>query len=185
VNSTDAQKDSGEIGILKTSAVTFGVFDPNQHKVVVSEEVERVAVPVKADRLIVSRMNTRDLVGANAYTARSFPDLFLPDRLWQVEPNDEKDISMQWLSYVFNFQWKNGVFASLATGTSASMKNLSKGSIFNMELAFPKIKEQKEIAEILSTIDEKISVNKKLKEKLTLLKKGLMQDLLSGKVRTV
>jgi len=30
---------------------------------------------------------------------------------------------------------------------------------------------------------EKISVNKKLKEKLTLLKKGLMQDLLSGNKR--
>jgi len=45
------------------------------------------------------------------------------------------------------------------------------------------IKEQKEIAEILSAVDEKISINKKLKAKLTLLKKGLMQDLLSGKVR--
>ena len=49
----------------------------------------------------------------------------------------------------------------------------------------PEYKEQKEIAEILSAVDEKIWVNKKLKEKLTLLKKGLMQDLLSGKVRTL
>lgn len=184
VNSRDVQKADGEIGILKTSAVTFGVFDPNQHKTVVSEEVPRVAVPVKAHRLIVSRMNTRDLVGANAYTSKSFSDLFLPDRLWQVEPKDERNISMHWLSYIFNLQWKNGIFASMATGTSASMKNLSKGSILNMELAFPRVEEQKEIAEILSAVDEKISVNMKLKEKLTLLKKGLMQDLLSGKVRT-
>lgn len=49
--------------------------------------------------------------------------------------------------------------------------------------ALPAYKEQEEIAEILSAVDEKISVNKKLKEKLTLFKKGLMQDLLSGKVR--
>jgi len=47
----------------------------------------------------------------------------------------------------------------------------------------PEYVEQKKIAEILSIVDEKILVNKKLKEKLTLLKKGLMQDLLSGKVR--
>ena len=45
------------------------------------------------------------------------------------------------------------------------------------------INEQKEIVKILSAIDEKISVNKKIKEKLTKLKKGLMSDLLSGKVR--
>ncbi len=44
--------------------------------------------------------------------------------------------------------------------------------------------EQQKIAEILSAVDEKILVNKKLKEKLTQLKKGLSQDLLSGKVRT-
>lgn len=49
--------------------------------------------------------------------------------------------------------------------------------------ALPAPREQKEIAEILSAVDEKISVNKKLKEKLTLLKKGLMQDLLSGNKR--
>lgn len=47
----------------------------------------------------------------------------------------------------------------------------------------PIYKEQQKIAEILSAVDEKISINKKLKNKLTLLKKGLMQDLLSGKVR--
>lgn len=52
------------------------------------------------------------------------------------------------------------------------------------ELAVPKTRsEQEEIAEILSAIDEKISINKKLKSKLIQLKKGLAQDLLSGKVR--
>ncbi|MBI2046158.1 MAG: restriction endonuclease subunit S [Parcubacteria group bacterium] len=52
---------------------------------------------------------------------------------------------------------------------------------FNIPL--PAKPEQQKITEIFSAVDEKISVNKKLKEKLTLLKKGLMQDLLSGKVR--
>ncbi len=51
-------------------------------------------------------------------------------------------------------------------------------------IPLPDAKEQRKIAEILSSVDEKISVNQKLKDKLTLLKKGLMQDLLSGKVRT-
>ncbi|MBM4177273.1 restriction endonuclease subunit S, partial [Candidatus Gribaldobacteria bacterium] len=47
----------------------------------------------------------------------------------------------------------------------------------------PSINKQKQIVKVLSVVDEKIAINKKLKEKLTLLKKGLMQDLLSGKVR--
>jgi restriction endonuclease S subunit len=61
--------------------------------------------------------------------------------------------------------------------------NVSGPQLESIEIPLLDMSEQKEIAEILSAVDEKISVNKKLKEKLTLLKKGLMQDLLSGKVK--
>jgi len=72
-----------------------------------------------------------------------------------------------------------------AKGTGSTVKGIRLEDFKSLEIALTTNKtEQKEIAEILSFVDEKISVNKKLKEKLTLLKKGLMQDLLSGKVRT-
>lgn len=61
-----------------------------------------------------------------------------------------------------------------------TMSILNKGMLMSVKLPIPKKKEQEEIAEILSSVDEKISVNKKLLEKQTQLKKGLMQDLLSG-----
>ncbi len=54
----------------------------------------------------------------------------------------------------------------------------------DLDISFPEdVEEQKEIVKILSAVDKKISVNKKLKDKLTQLKKGLMSDLLGGKVR--
>jgi type I restriction enzyme S subunit len=70
-------------------------------------------------------------------------------------------------------------------GTGTGVPTLNRNIVHKEIVAVPKYAEQKKIAEILSTVDEKILVNKKLKEKLTLLKKGLMQDLLSGKVRTI
>lgn len=72
-----------------------------------------------------------------------------------------------------------------ALGTGGTVKGIKASTLRKLEIFKPSKKEQKEIAEILSAVDEKISVNKKLKAKLTLLKKGLMQDLLSGKVRTI
>ncbi|MDP2631208.1 MAG: restriction endonuclease subunit S [Candidatus Uhrbacteria bacterium] len=66
----------------------------------------------------------------------------------------------------------------------STQKFIALGVIRQILITVPSITEQKEIAEILSSIDEKIMVNRKLKEKFTLLKKGLMWDLLSGKVRT-
>jgi len=61
---------------------------------------------------------------------------------------------------------------------------INKNTFSDVSIAVPADKdEQQKIAEILSSVDEKISVNQKLKAKLTLLKKGLMQDLLSGTKR--
>lgn len=67
---------------------------------------------------------------------------------------------------------------------TTTIPDLNHDAFYGIDFVIPNLKEQKEITEILSAADEKISVNKKLKEKLILLKKGLMQDLLSGKVRT-
>ncbi len=68
--------------------------------------------------------------------------------------------------------------------SGSAQPQLPIGSLEQVYIPIPTEDEQKEIAEILSAVDEKILVNKKLKEKFTLLKKGLMQDLLSGQVRT-
>lgn len=93
----------------------------------------------------------------------------------------KSSISQQFiLQYLQNPQ----VIARLLGSQGGSARaNLSLTDIRNFLFVLPKQKEQQKIAEILSVVDEKILVNKKLKAKLTLLKKGLMQDLLSGRVR--
>ena len=61
---------------------------------------------------------------------------------------------------------------------------INKNTFSDVSITVPADKdEQQKIAGILSSVDEKVSVNQKLKAKLTLLKKGLMQDLLSGTKR--
>jgi type I restriction enzyme S subunit len=77
---------------------------------------------------------------------------------------------------------KESEFEKKAQGSTFTAINSNE--VRKISIIFPNdMEEQKEIADILSSIDEKIVVNKKLKEKLILLKKGLMQDLLSGRVR--
>jgi len=78
-------------------------------------------------------------------------------------------------------------FTDFANSNSArtGIPKINRDELNGYEFALPPLNEQLDIARILSAVDEKISVNKKLKEKLTLLKKGLMQDLLSGRVRTI
>ncbi|MCK5510675.1 restriction endonuclease subunit S [Candidatus Parcubacteria bacterium] len=61
---------------------------------------------------------------------------------------------------------------------------LNKTTFSNIEIVATQNKnEQKKIIGILSILDYKIDINKKIKSKLTKLKRGLMQDLLSGNVQ--
>lgn len=69
---------------------------------------------------------------------------------------------------------------NLAGGSSQKALTIQK--LENVEIPMTSILEQKNIVEFLSSIDKKIFINKQIKEKLIQLKKGLMVDLLSGKV---
>jgi len=51
------------------------------------------------------------------------------------------------------------------------------------KVPLPPLSEQQKIAEILSTIDKKLELERKRKEKLERIKKGLMNDLLTGRKR--
>lgn len=57
------------------------------------------------------------------------------------------------------------------------------GELEKLKIPLPPIQEQKQIAHILSTADEKLEVLRAKKEKFETLKKGLLQKLLSGEVR--
>jgi len=72
-------------------------------------------------------------------------------------------------------------FKQLA-GTQA-VPILNKGNFSVVEVAIPPRGEQKRIGEILSSGDEEIEEETKHKDQLESLKKGLMQVLLTGKIR--
>ena len=91
-----------------------------------------------------------------------------------IKPDTEQ-ISAEYLCEILRSDFTlNQVKMRSKQGT---VTNLHLVEIRDFDIPVPKISEQKKIIEILSAVDEKISVNKKLKEKLTLLKKGLMQGI--------
>ena len=84
VNAGQTMAGEGELGVLKTSSVSKSVFIVTENKCVNKEEESRVTCPVKGNTVIVSRMNTPDIVGACGYVDFDYDTIFLPDRLWQV-----------------------------------------------------------------------------------------------------
>jgi len=69
----------------------------------------------------------------------------------------------------------------IATRTTVSYMN--KDNCESIPIAIPPLEEQRKIIQILSNIDFKIKENMNYKSKLESIKKGLMQKLLTGKIR--
>lgn len=66
---------------------------------------------------------------------------------------------------------------------STGVPQLTAPQIANIQVLFPPLEEQRKIAEVLGVWDEAIEKQARLIEKLALRKRGLMQRLLSAKLR--
>ncbi|WP_323589758.1 restriction endonuclease subunit S [Aliarcobacter butzleri] len=67
--------------------------------------------------------------------------------------------------------------------TGSTVKGIKGSRLKKLNILIPPLEEQKQIAEILSTVDKKLENLKEKKQSFEELKKGLMQKLLTGEVR--
>lgn len=166
VNAHDEPVSGFGVGVLKTSCVYSGRFDAAENKAVVDEELDRVACPVRAGTLIVSRMNTPALVGAAGLVSTSADNLFLPDRLWQV---DFVDANPAFAHYWTASPSYRAQVEMACAGTSASMQNLSQQDFLRFVLPLPPLEEQAAIAQFLDRESAKIDALIAEQEKLIAL----------------
>lgn len=184
VNAGDRPATPAEIGVLKTSCVTNGVFEPSENKVVLEpEEQERVTECVRGGTIIISRMNTPALVGANAYVENDLANVFLPDRLWAAKP--VSDANMRFIAQVLGSNHGRSSLSELAAGSSGSMKNIAKSAVLELLIFAPEPDEQKKIADCLTSLDDLIAAQGRKVEVLKTYKRGLIQQLFPRAGETV
>lgn len=66
-----------------------------------------------------------------------------------------------------------------------SVDSVRRGMIAGMEVPFPKLLEQKAIAQVLSDMEAEIEALEQKRDKYKALKQGMMQELLTGKTRLI
>jgi len=92
-----------------------------------------------------------------------------------------KKVESNYLLYVLNSSIIRRYLLKAQTGSTFKRINLSL--IRKLKIPLPPLPEQQKIAKILSTVDKKLELERKRKEKLERIKKGMMDLLLTGKVR--
>jgi len=90
-------------------------------------------------------------------------------------------ISGKFLAYFFRSHFGRRSIFSLAQG--ATRYNLSKTNFLKLEIPLPDKNEQDNIVSVLIDLDDSISISKSKLQKLKLQKQGMMQELLTGRIR--
>ena len=183
VNSIDETINNiSEFGILKTSCVAQGNFNPFENKRILDNEVSRARLNPVKDSILISRMNTLQLVGESGYVTMDYSNLFIPDRLWMITTDSNKVIS-RFLSIILSSSKLMTQISNIATGTSGSMKNISQPNFLNLQVVIPNISEQQKVSSFFTAIDDKLHTLKKKKTLLEQYKKGVTQKIFSQELR--
>ena len=102
---------------------------------------------------------------------------------FNVKP--ETDVNIDYLSYYFDNGGLNRGLTKIAKegGRAHGLLNVTPKDFFGLSFEIPSLKEQTAIAEVLTAADREIELAKEKLERLHRQKRGLMQQLLSGKKR--
>lgn len=96
------------------------------------------------------------------------------------------NINLDLLKYILSTNRVTKDFIDMSKGTSNSQKRIQPADFLDYSICYPKSgAEQKAIAFVLSSMDEEISALEVKQEKYTVIKQGMMQQLLTGKIRLI
>ena len=160
--------ETGEIPFYKIG--TFGKkADSYIDKELYEEFKRKYSYPKKGDILISASGTIGRTVIFNGEAA-----YFQDSNIVWIANKEEKVLNI-FLYYIYSvIKW---------TTEDTTISRLYNDNLRNMKIIAPPLEEQKQIAQILSTTDEKLEILREKKKFYERLKKGLMQKLLTGEVR--
>ncbi|MBH8567537.1 restriction endonuclease subunit S [Microvirga sp. STS02] len=141
--------EGNEWGVLKVGCVNGSEFNPSENKLLPTDLEPRLEYQIRIGDILISRANTRELLGSAALVHKLPVKLLLCDKLYRLRigPTIDSRFMVHYLrSSVARFQYERE-----ATGTSGSMQNIGQDTIANLPVPVPPLREQEEIVEALES----------------------------------
>lgn len=164
----------GYPAILKLSAVTYGVYKPEENKEIKDENDFVESAEVHDGDLLFTRKNTPELVGMAAYVASTSPKLMMPDLIFRL--NTKNNCNKIFLWKLINHDLFRKEIQNIASGSAKSMSNISKERLGKLSIYLPPIELQNQFAAFVHQVDKlKVEEQRKL-QKTQILFDSLMQQ---------
>ena len=157
-----------EYGVLKVGAVNGGIFRETESKALPIHESPRLEYLIQANDLLVSRANTRELVGSAAVVTQSSNFLMLCDKLYRI--HYVRAVLPQYVAFYLGIKIVRNQIELGASGASASMQNIGQGTLRDLTMPLPPIKEQEAILSFLkSTVSRFDTLEQKARDGVAML----------------
>ncbi len=142
-------KEGEEWGVLKVSACSWGRFLPGENKALAPGATPRTDLEVRAGDFLISRANTSELVARSVVVAECPSRLLLSDKTLRLVTGS--GLSAAYLNLANHSSAARAHYERQASGTSASMKNVSQEAIREAPIPLPPLAEQHRI---VAQVDE-------------------------------
>jgi type I restriction enzyme S subunit len=143
------------------SAVSWGSFDSTANKELPLELDPRPELEVRDGDFLLSRANTADLVARSVLVVAPPPMLMLSDKIIRLKLSPQVDA--RYINLFNNGDDARIYYAERASGTSSSMKNVSREVVLGLPVALPPLAEQ---ARIVARVTELRRLCAALRERL-------------------
>ncbi|MEM2228392.1 MAG: restriction endonuclease subunit S, partial [Candidatus Bathyarchaeia archaeon] len=136
---------------------------------------------LKPGDILFNNTNSVDLIGKTAIFRGEFKKCVYSNHLTRIRVDKEKVIP-EWILYLFIKKWELGVFKAICH-RHVHQAGINNEDLLRLKIPLPSVEEQQRITSIILTADNKLRIERNEKAKLERIKQGLMDLLLTGKIR--
>lgn len=133
--------EANEWGVLKVGCVNGPFFDVTENKALPGNLEPDLSCVIRKGDVLMSRANTRDLVGMTALVEQDYPSILLCDKLYRLELKEDW-VSPEYAVLLLRSEASRRQIELGASGASSSMQNISQDVLRELVAAFPPLDEQ-------------------------------------------
>ncbi|WP_433608900.1 restriction endonuclease subunit S [Prescottella agglutinans] len=152
-NLVGAAEDVDAYRVLKVSAVTSLAYRESESKPLPTGYEPPVNHLVRSGDLLFSRANTAELVGATAFVSETDGRTALPDKLWRFRWHDDSPVAPRFVEKLFQRPEFRKTLSDRATGSSGSMKNISRMSVLSIAVGLPPLNLQRKFEKSVERVE--------------------------------
>jgi type I restriction enzyme S subunit len=181
----DRERGVDEWGVLKLGCVNGGVFTPD-HKTLPPDVGPRPELEVLMGDLLMSRANTRSLVGSAAVVSPDVgPRLMVSDLLYRLRLDPDR-WHPPYVAAVLNSPVGRTQLEAAASGSAGSMPKISQEVIRQLRLPRPGVDEQRIAADAFRDDDDQVrdlaAIADRVRAALTAYRSSLIHEAVTGKL---